>query len=128
MSDSNQSEPSGPSELSPAAQGALPLEIDVQSAADLLQGKHPPILLDVRELKELQICSLGDGLHVPTGEIPVKWNSLPQDQHLLVYCHHGMRSLRVVRFLQEKGFRKAQSIQGGTDAWSLQIDPTVARY
>jgi rhodanese-related sulfurtransferase len=104
------------------------MEVDVNAALECLEGNCPPVLLDVREHSERDYCHLGEGLHVPTGEVQFKWNSLPLDQHILVYCHHGMRSLRVTAFLREKGFQKVQSIKGGIDAWSREIDPMVPRY
>jgi rhodanese-related sulfurtransferase len=116
------SDPSKPDKPQP------PIELDVHAATELLRGEDPPLLLDVREPAERQVCSLGEGLHIPIGEIPLTWQSLPRDRHLLVYCHHGMRSLRVAGFLRENGLHQVQSIRGGTDAWSLEIDPTVARY
>lgn len=112
----------------PEPEAGLPMETDVQSLAGMLNADQPPILLDVRETYERRICSLGEGLHIPTGEIQFKWESLPRDKHLVVYCHHGMRSLFVTRFLQEKGYTRVQSLHGGIDAWSREIDPTVPRY
>ncbi|MGC9450092.1 MAG: molybdopterin-synthase adenylyltransferase MoeB [Oceanipulchritudo sp.] len=109
-------------------EGTLPLEVDVRTAADLLQAENPPLLVDVREVHERQICSIGDGMHIPTGEIQFKWSALPREEHLIVYCHHGLRSLFVARFLQEKGFHRVQSLHGGIEAWSKEIDPTVPRY
>jgi rhodanese-related sulfurtransferase len=45
-----------------------------------------------------------------------------------VFCHHGVRSLHVVNWLRGHGIENAQSMQGGIDAWSRRIDPTVPRY
>jgi molybdopterin/thiamine biosynthesis adenylyltransferase/rhodanese-related sulfurtransferase len=112
----------------PVEEGALPMEIDVGHAVDLLARENPPELLDVREDHERAISKIREGLHIPTGEIQFKWKALPRSRHMIIYCHHGMRSLFVVRFLQEKGYTKVQSLQGGIDAWSQQIDPTVPRY
>lgn len=124
MSESNHA-PDSPAGAIP---GSLPLEIDVRTAASLLDGNPAPLLLDVREVSERQVCRIGEGLHIPTGEVPFKWESLPRDRHIIIYCHHGMRSLRVARFLQERGFRNVQSLRGGIEAWSLEIDPSVPRY
>ena len=112
----------------PVGSPALPLEINVQDTSELLASDNPPILLDVREDYERLICSIGDGLHIPTGQVQFQWEGLPRDRHLVIYCHHGMRSLFVARFLQEKGFLRVQSLQGGIEAWSREIDPTVPRY
>ena len=47
---------------------------------------------------------------------------------LIVYCHHGVRSLNVVNWLREQGVSGCQSMAGGIDRWSLQIDPSIPRY
>ena len=53
---------------------------------------------------------------------------IPADRPLVAYCHHGIRSLRAVHFLREHDFPEALSLQGGIDAWSRAIDPSVPRY
>lgn len=103
-------------------------EISLEEAAELIQSDNPPEILDVREADERSVCRIGESLHIPTGQIPARWDSLPKDKHLIVYCHHGKRSLFVTRFLKEMGIEGAQSMQGGIDAWSRLIDPTVRRY
>jgi rhodanese-related sulfurtransferase len=122
MSDSNLAKnPDTPAEL-------VPFEIDVQTAADSLKGNSAPLLLDVREQSERDYCNLGEGLHIPTGEIPFKWKSIPRDRTVLVYCHHGMRSHHVTLFLRERGYDRVQNMAGGIEAWSREIDPMVPRY
>ena len=108
----------------------LHLEIDVSEAARLIrdQPDKDVLVLDVREDDERAFCRLPDQLHIPIGQIQARWQELPRDRHLLVYCHHGMRSLRVAHFLRMMGIPDAQSIRGGIEAWSLEVDPRVPRY
>ena len=106
----------------------LPLELDLQEAAKQLGKDGSPLLLDVREPQERAFCRLDDDLHIPTGAIPMQWKSLPRDKPLLVYCHHGMRSLRVTQFLRQSGLEHVQSLKGGIDAWSRHLDPSIPRY
>ena len=47
---------------------------------------------------------------------------------VVIYCHHGMRSLQATHFLRRHGVAKVWSMAGGIDAWSLEIDPEVPRY
>jgi len=107
-----------------------PLEIDVTEAARLMQpGAEPaPVVLDVREDDERAFCRMPDHLHIPIGQIQARWQELPRDRLLLVYCHHGMRSMRVAHFLRMMGLPDAQSIKGGIEAWALAVDPSVPRY
>ncbi len=111
-----------------APERELPLEVSPRELAAALAGDPPPVLLDVREDYERALCRIGESLHMPTGEVQFRWDSLPRDRSLVAYCHHGMRSLFVARFLREKGLGRVQSLKGGIDAWSREIDPAVPRY
>lgn len=88
----------------------------------------PPVLLDVREHWEVQLAALPHALHIPMGEISHRWQELPADADIVVYCHHGVRSAHVVAFLERVGMSRVYNLAGGIDAWSAEIDPTVARY
>ncbi|MEX1116425.1 MAG: rhodanese-like domain-containing protein [Akkermansiaceae bacterium] len=46
----------------------------------------------------------------------------------MVYCHHGMCSLRAATFLRSIGVENAFSMGGGIERWSQVIDPEVPRY
>lgn len=95
-----------------------------------------PVVLDVREPWELQTASVKpDGftlLHIPMREVPARLAEL-EDTYgsahpIACLCHHGMRSLQVGNFLEQRGFTEVVNLQGGIDAWSHQVDATVARY
>jgi rhodanese-related sulfurtransferase len=47
---------------------------------------------------------------------------------VVVYCHHGLRSLSGAALLQNLGYRNVVSLAGGIDAWSLHVDPRLPRY
>lgn len=86
-------------------------------------------LLDVREPWEAQLCVLPGARLIPMGEMPSRAHQeLDPDAHIVVYCHHGMRSLSVVLWLREQGFNQAQSLAGGIEAWARAVDPAMARY
>ena len=105
------------------------LEITVsESASALLQATG--LLLDCREPEEFAIARIEGARLIPMGEIPLRLAELDpwRDKPIVVHCNHGVRSLRVARFLREKGFAQACSMRGGIDAWSAEIDPKVPRY
>ena len=107
----------------------MDLELTVSQAQDLLASDHPPLLLDVREPWEYQTAHIEPSTLLPMNEIPGRAHQeLDEETHILVLCHHGARSLSVANWLRGQGFDKAQSISGGIDAWSAQIDPTIPRY
>lgn len=87
--------------------------------------KH--LLLDVRFKEEKNIADIG-GTLIPLPELERRWRELPDDQGpIVVYCHHGVRSMNATQFLINKGV-EAMSLAGGIDAWSREIDPTVPLY
>lgn len=88
----------------------------------------PPLLLDVREPWEHRLASIPGARLVPMGQIPAALNTLPQDQDIAVYCHLGVRSLHVARFLENQGFSRVINLTGGIDAWSREIDPGIPTY
>lgn len=88
-----------------------------------------PILLDVRELWEYQTAAVEGSTHIPMGEIPARANTdLDPDAHIVVMCHHGVRSMNVTVWLRNQGFERVQSLSGGIDAWSRSVDQRVPRY
>lgn len=110
---------------------SLPFEISAADASKLL-GNRPAGLrvIDVRDPEEFQICRLAGAELMPLVTLPndavTKLGDV--DAPLLVYCHHGLRSLRAVEMLRHLGFNGAQSVTGGIEQWSVEIDPAVPRY
>jgi rhodanese-related sulfurtransferase len=94
------------------------------------------LVLDVREPWEVQTASVKpDGftlLSIPMREMPARLAGLQSshgaDQAIACLCHHGMRSLQVANYLVQSGFSEVVNLQGGIDAWSQQLDPSVPRY
>ena len=86
------------------------------------------MLLDCREPWEYQTARMEGAVNIPMGEIPARVQELDPDGHIIVVCHHGVRSLSVTAWLRQQGFEKAQSMTGGIDRWSRAIDPKVPIY
>lgn len=109
----------------------LPYEIEPEVLATLLKTPTdaPCIVLDVREPWEIEVAHLHGSVNVPMGDIPSRTHvELDPDQHIIVICHHGVRSTSVTAWLRKEGFEQAQSLAGGLDAWSAIIDPSIPRY
>jgi rhodanese-related sulfurtransferase len=102
--------------------------ISVQELAAWRHSVTPHTVLDVREADELGICQLEDAMHIPMSEIPSRVADLPLAHPLVVMCHHGMRSMRVVIFLRGAGYPNAVNLDGGMDAWACEIDQSLRRY
>ena len=108
-------------------QNTLP-EISPQELKQKLDGNESVLLLDVREPSEHDIVHLEGARLIPLNTLPQNIDSLPSDQEIVVYCHHGQRSLYAVAFLQQNGFNEAKNLIGGIDQWAAEIDPTLPRY
>ncbi|HZC44355.1 MAG TPA: rhodanese-like domain-containing protein [Acidobacteriaceae bacterium] len=86
-------------------------------------------LLDVREPWEAELCRLPGARLIPMGDMPSRAHQeLDPDAHIIVYCHHGVRSLNVVFWLREQGFERTQSLAGGIEDWARIADPSMIRY
>lgn len=103
-------------------------EITVQELKAQRDAGSSFVLLDVREPEEVAIVQIPGSLHIPMGEIPGRLHELDSEKAIIVYCHHGVRSLHVANFLLQRDFENVVSLAGGIDAWSLSIDPALPRY
>jgi rhodanese-related sulfurtransferase len=101
--------------------------IDVKAKLD---AGEPIYFLDVRQPEEYAHCRISDSQLIPLGELMRRSEEVepPENATVVVYCHHGVRSLSGVAILQQAGFTNVTSMAGGIDAWSQLIDPTVPRY
>jgi rhodanese-related sulfurtransferase len=94
-----------------------------------LDAGEPVVVLDVREPWEVQTASLANARHIPMGDVPARAHQeLDPDDHIVVVCHHGVRSLNVTNWLRQQGFENVQSMRGGIDRWSRTVDPKVPIY
>jgi rhodanese-related sulfurtransferase len=96
--------------------------------AYLEQSACAPLLLDVRQPWEYDICKLDNSVLVPMNEIPGKLDAFDKDQEIVVICHHGIRSRQVARYLEAVGFCNIINLNGGMADWAQQVDNTMATY
>ena len=86
------------------------------------------LLLDVREKWEWDMAHVAGSVHMLLKDIPSRINELDPTNSIAVLCHHGARSARAVDFLLQHGFTAVYNVDGGIDAWSREIDPSVPLY
>ena len=104
-------------------------EITATELKMLRDGGGEFTLLDVREFWEFQTAQIGGSKHMPMGDVPSCFQQeLDPEDHIVVVCHHGVRSMNVTAWLRQQGFEKTQSLRGGIDRWSREIDPSVPLY
>lgn len=100
---------------------------DVQSK--IAQGDEF-LLLDCREQDEFDTVHIENATLLPMSELADRVSELDdhQQREVVVYCHHGGRSLRVAQWLSQQGFANVKSMAGGIDQWAIEIDPSLERY
>jgi rhodanese-related sulfurtransferase len=103
-------------------------EISVSEYVRRRDAGEAMVLLDVREPDEWATAHVPGALDIRMGEIPTRAGELPTDVPLVVMCHHGGRSERVVQYLQANGFPNAINLAGGIDSYARAVDPTIPTY
>ena len=105
------------------------VEITPQDVKRRLDTGERLRMIDVREPFEFQQARIEGAQLIPMRSVPQNLASLGAEQRpIIVFCHHGMRSLQVVSWLWEQGVENCASMAGGIDRWSLEIDASVPRY
>lgn len=105
------------------------LDYEIQpEAVKELQTNGKIVLLDVRESWERETARIEPSQHIPMGDLPARVQEIDSDDHIIVYCHHGVRSMNVTAWLRQQGYNRVQSMVGGIDRWSRFVDPKVPLY
>jgi rhodanese-related sulfurtransferase len=105
------------------------IEIEPREVKRRLDAGERMRLVDVREPFEHRQANIGNAELIPMRGVPQSLESLrATPEPLVLFCHHGMRSLQVVEWLRSQGLPNCQSMAGGIDRWSVEIDPSVPRY
>jgi len=96
----------------------------------LQEQDRPPLLLDVREPWEFEICHLEDSTLIPMRDIPdaLAEGLIDPEQTIAVICHHGIRSRQVGLYLQHFGYRDVINLAGGVEAWARELDLSMPTY
>ncbi|RKU39022.1 hypothetical protein C6496_03790 [Candidatus Poribacteria bacterium] len=103
-------------------------EISVQELKEKLDTDASVLLIDVREPSEYDIAHIEGAWLISLNTLPDHIDSIPAEQEIVVYCHHGQRSLSATAYLHQNGFSDAKNLAGGIDQWAAEIDPTLPRY
>ena len=103
-------------------------EITPQALKARLDKPGAPLLLDVRQDWETQLCRLPNAVHIPIEEIEMRTEELNPEDDIVVYCHQGVRSAAVAEYLRSLGFKSVQNLAGGLDLWARTVEPGMRRY
>lgn len=103
-------------------------EVSVDAAQILLKQKNV-LVVDVRELWEFELCRLSNEvIHLSEKTMPLIFEKGAEAKSVLIYCHHGVRSLNAALYFRQNGLPNAVSLKGGIDRYSQIIDPSIIRY
>jgi rhodanese-related sulfurtransferase len=100
----------------------------VELKAYLESCEHRPLLLDVRQPWEYDVCNLEGSELIPMSQIQARVGELDPAKETVVICHHGIRSRAVARFLDQSGFSNVINLDGGVEQWAKTVDNTMATY
>lgn len=85
-------------------------------------------LLDVRNQHEHEIAKIKNAILIPLPQLEGRIHEIPKNKEVIIYCHHGNRSLEATKILKENGFNKVKSLIGGIEVWSRFIDSSIPQY
>ena len=105
-------------------------QLRAQQLAEWLvdESRASPLLLDVREPWEFELCQLAGSQNIPMHLVPMRCTEIDPDQEIVVICHHGSRSMQVAMFLERQGYSTVYNLTGGVEAWAGEVDSNMRRY
>lgn len=104
-------------------------EVDCEDLKRRLDEGESVVLIDCREQWEHEAVKIATSELIPMNDTPARVDDYrDKDGTVVVYCHHGMRSLNVVGWLRQQGVENVWSLAGGIDRWSLTVEPDLPRY
>lgn len=104
------------------------MEIAPREVKGMLARGEKIFLVDVRERWEYETSRIEGAVLIPLGEIPGNLPRLQQADEVVLFCHHGMRSMDAAAWLRSQGVQGVRSMAGGIDRWASEIDVGVPRY
>ncbi|MEY2565092.1 MAG: sulfur-carrier protein adenylyltransferase/sulfurtransferase [Verrucomicrobiota bacterium] len=102
--------------------------VSVRELKQKMDAREPFTLIDVREPWEHDVAKIMGARLIPLGELEDRFTEIPREGIVIVQCHSGVRSEHGAWLLKQAGFENVYNLEGGIDAWSSEVDPTVPRY
>ena len=104
------------------------IEIAPREVQELLARGEKFLFVDVREQWEYDTSRIEGSTLIPLREIPANLARFEEADSVVLFCHHGMRSLDAAAWLRSQGVEGARSMSGGIECWAVEVDPRVPRY
>ena len=106
----------------------LPKSISAKELNEIINSAEKIQIVDVREHFEWDICHIEGALNIPMNLIVESIDKISEDITTVVMCHHGVRSMNVIQYLESKGYKNLINLEGGIHAWATKIDPNMTTY
>jgi rhodanese-related sulfurtransferase len=104
------------------------MEVAPREVKDMLGRGEKLLFVDVREPWEYETSHIEGSMLIPLREIAANLPRLEAAGDVVLFCHHGMRSMDAAAWLRSQGVQGARSMAGGIDRWATEIDPNTPRY
>jgi rhodanese-related sulfurtransferase len=104
------------------------IEIAPREVKDLLARGEKVFFVDVREKWEYDTSRIEGATLISMSDIPANLARLEEAGEIVLFCHHGIRSLDAAAWLRSQGVASVRSMAGGIERWALEVDPGVPRY
>jgi rhodanese-related sulfurtransferase len=112
----------------PKSSPSSDIEITPRQVREMQSRGAAFLFVDVREKWEYETSRIEGAVLIPLREIPASLPKLAGAGDIVLFCHHGIRSLDAAAWLREQGIESARSMSGGIDQWSREIDPKIPFY
>ena len=120
--------PTGTQRTPLAASGATEGDMTVTELKARIDRGDAPLIVDVREPAEFEICRIPGAVLIPLNQLPSRLEELDRSQEIVLQCKVGGRSASATAFLRRAGFARARNLTGGILAWIDQVDPSQPKY
>ena len=106
----------------------LPKSISANELNELIKSAEKIQIVDVREHFEWEICHIEGALNIPMNLIIESIDKISKDITTVIMCHHGVRSMNVIQYLESKGCKNLINLEGGIHAWATDVDKSMSTY
>lgn len=93
-----------------------------------MENGDGPVVVDVREPGEYEVCAIEGARNIPLQELPQRLSEVPKDRPVVLHCKSGVRSARAWQILREQGYSEVYNLTGGILAWAREVDPQMPSY
>ena len=106
----------------------LTKSISAKELNELINSAEKIQIIDVREHFEWDICHIEGALNIPMNLIIESLDKISNDITTVVMCHHGVRSINVIHYLESIGYKSLINLNAGIHAWSTDVDKSMSIY